>query len=512
MSDNNFYITTPIYYVNDVPHIGHAYTSLTCDVIARFMKLNGKNVRFLTGTDEHGQKVEKSALNNNLSPQEFTDKMSVSFRDLLKALNITNSDFIRTTEARHKLGVKAFWQKLEKNCDIYSSKYSGWYSIRDEAFYDESELTPEGLAPTGAQVEWVEEPSYFFALSKWQDKLIEFYEANPDFIRPKTRRNEVISFVKSGLTDLSISRTSFKWGIPVPDNKEHVIYVWLDALTNYISALGYPDETDDYKNFWPADVHVVGKDILRFHAIYWPAFLMSAGIPIPKSIFAHGWWTNEGQKISKSVGNVIDPFKLIDDFGLDQVRYFLMREVIFGNDGNYARENLIQRNNSELSNKIGNLMQRTCSFIFKNCQERMPEVTKEFVDTMYQSEFFIKLQDIIKDSIIQMEHYNINAVLDNIIYVTEQSNIYIDHEAPWTLKNSDPQKMNEVLYKIVETLRYIAILMQPFTPDSAARMLNQLNVPEDNRNIMHLAQEFAIIPSSKITQPSPIFPRLELEH
>ena len=239
---------------------------------------------------------------------------------------------------------------------------------------------------------------------------------------------------------------------------------------------------------------------------------MSAGIPIPKSIFAHGWWTNEGQKISKSVGNVIDPFKLIDDFGLDQVRYFLMREVIFGNDGNYARENLIQRNNSELSNKIGNLMQRTCSFIFKNCQERMPEVTKEFVDTMYQSEFFIKLQDIIKDSIIQMEHYNINAVLDNIIYVTEQSNIYIDHEAPWTLKNSDPQKMNEVLYRIVETLRYIAILMQPFTPDSAARMLNQLNVPEDNRNIMHLAQEFAIIPSSKITQPSPIFPRLELEH
>ena len=311
---------------------------------------------------------------------------------------------------------------------------------------------------------------------------------------------------------MSISRTSFKWGIPVPDNKEHVIYVWLDALTNYISALGYPDETDDYKNFWPADVHVVGKDILRFHAIYWPAFLMSAGIPIPKSIFAHGWWTNEGQKISKSVGNVIDPFKLIDDFGLDQVRYFLMREVIFGNDGNYARENLIQRNNSELSNKIGNLMQRTCSFIFKNCQERMPEVKKEFVDTMYQSEFFIKLQDIIKDSIIQMEHYNINAVLDNIIYVTEQSNIYIDHEAPWTLKNSDPQKMNEVLYRIVETLRYIAILMQPFTPDSAARMLNQLNVPEDNRNIMHLAQEFAIIPSSKITQPSPIFPRLELEH
>ncbi len=512
MSDNNFYITTPIYYVNDVPHIGHAYTSLVCDVIARFMKINGKEVKYLTGTDEHGQKVEKSALNNNLSPKEFTDKMSISFKNLLKALNIANSDFIRTTEERHKRGVKAFWEKLQENGDIYISNYSGWYSIRDEAFYNKSELTPEGLAPTGAPVEWVEEPSYFFALSKWQDRLLEFYETNPDFIKPKSRRNEVISFVKNGLTDLSISRTSFKWGIPVADNPEHVIYVWLDALTNYISALGYPNETNDYKTFWPADVHVVGKDILRFHAVYWPAFLMSAGIPTPKSIFAHGWWTNEGQKISKSVGNVIDPFKLIDDFGLDQVRYFLVREVIFGNDGNYARENLIQRNNSELSNKIGNLMQRTCSFIFKNCQERMPNVTQEFVDKMYQSEFFIKLQDMIKDSIIQMGNYNINAVLDNIINVTEQSNIYIDQEAPWTLKNSSPQKMNEVLYRIVETLRYIAILMQPFTPDSAAKMLDQLNVAGNNRNLTHLSQEFAIISSNKITQPYPIFPRLETEN
>ena len=512
MSDNNFYITTPIYYVNDVPHIGHAYTSLVCDVIARFMKINGKEVKYLTGTDEHGQKVEKSALNNNLSPEEFTDKMSISFKNLLKALNIANSDFIRTTEERHKMGVKAFWKKLQENGDIYISNYSGWYSIRDEAFYNKSELTPEGLAPTGAPVEWVEEPSYFFALSKWQDRLLEFYEKNPDFIKPKSRRNEVVSFVKNGLTDLSISRTSFKWSIPVAGNPEHVIYVWLDALTNYISALGYPNETNDYKTFWPADVHVVGKDILRFHAVYWPAFLMSAGIPTPKSIFAHGWWTNEGQKISKSVGNVIDPFKLIDDFGLDQVRYFLVREVIFGNDGNYVRENLIQRNNSELSNKIGNLMQRTCSFIFKNCQERMPNVTKEFIDKMYQSEFFIKLQDMIKDSIIQMENYNINAVLDNIINVTEQSNIYIDHEAPWTLKNSAPQKMNEVLYRVLETLRYIAILMQPFTPDSAAKMLDQLNVPKNNRNLMHLNQEFAIISSNKINQPYPIFPRLETEH
>ncbi len=512
MSESNFYITTPIYYVNDVPHIGHAYTSLACDVIARFMKLNDKEVYYLSGTDEHGQKVEKSALDRGLSPQEFTDKLSVNFRNLLKVLNITNSDFIRTTQENHKLGVKAFWQKLQENGDIYLDKYSGWYSVRDEAFYDASELTPEGLAPTGAQVEWLEEPSYFFALSKWQDKLLEFYEANPDFIMPKTRRNEVISFVKNGLMDLSISRTSFKWGIPVPGNENHIIYVWLDALTNYISALGYPDETSQlYNKFWPASVHVVGKDILRFHAVYWPAFLMSAGLPLPKTIFAHGWWTNEGQKISKSIGNVIDPLKLIEDFGRDQVRYFLMREVIFGNDGNYMRNNLIQRNNSELSNKIGNLMQRTCSFIFKNCQGKIPEVDKNFISSMYQTEFFIKVKDLVSDSINQMENYNINAVLDNIIYLTEQSNIYIDQEAPWALKNSDPEKMNKVLYLIAETLRYIAILMQPFTPDSAAKMLDQLGISEDNRNFKHLTQEFAIKASSSMEQPVPIFPRLELE-
>lgn len=509
MTDNYFYITTPIYYVNDLPHIGHAYTSLTCDAIARFMKLNGKEVMFLTGTDEHGQKVEKSALNKNLSPKDFTDEVSVSFRNLLTELDIINSDFIRTTEERHKIGVRAFWQKLKESGDIYLSKYSGWYSIRDEAFYDESELTPEGLAPTGAPVEWVEEPSYFFALSKWQDKLLEFYENNPDFIKPRTRRNEVISFVKNGLIDLSISRTSFKWGIPVPNDENHIIYVWLDALTNYISALGYPDQTGNYKKFWPANVHVVGKDILRFHAVYWPAFLMSAGLEPPKTVFAHGWWTNEGQKISKSLGNTIDPLKLIDDFGVDQVRYFLLREVIFGNDGNYSRENFLQRNNSELANKIGNLMQRTCSFIFKNCQEKMPDVSGEFINSLYQSEFFIKLQAMLKESISQMENYNINAVLDNIIHITEQANIYIDQEAPWALKNSDIKKMNEVLYRLVETLRYIAVLMQAFTPRSAAKMLDQLSVPETERNFIHLTKEFAIKPNSKIVAPSPIFPRLD---
>ena len=510
MSNNSFYITTPIYYVNDVPHIGHAYTSLAADVIARFMRLNGKEVMYLSGTDEHGQKVEKSALSKGFSAQEFTDKMSISFRDLLDALNIDYSDFIRTSEERHKVGVRAFWEKLEENGDIYRGKYSGWYSLRDEAFYGEAELV-DGKAPTGAPVEWVEESSYFFALSKWQDKLLEFYEANPDFIRPKSRRNEVISFVKGGLTDLSISRTSFKWGIPVPGDEEHVIYVWLDALTNYISALGYPNHDGNYKKFWPASAHVVGKDILRFHAVYWPAFLMSANLELPKSIIAHGWWTNEGEKISKSIGNVIDPFKLIDDFGLDPVRYFLMREVIFGSDGNYSRDNLIQRNNSELANKIGNLMQRTCSFVFKNCASAMPEVSKEFIDSLYKSELFVKLQELVKDSISEMEEYNINKVLDNIIDITEQSNIYIDQEAPWSLKNTDPVRMNEVLYSLVETLRYIAILLQPFTPGSAAKMLDQLGVPTNERQFAHLTQEFAIKPLSKIEQPVGIFPRFEVK-
>ena len=512
MSNNNFYITTPIYYVNDVPHIGHAYTSLTCDVIARFMRLNGRRVKFLTGTDEHGQKVAKSALNNKLSPQEFTDKMSMSFRNLLKALDITNSDFIRTTEERHKLGVQELWKKMKDNGDIYISSYCGWYSIQDEAFYNKSELTLEGLAPTGSKVEWIEEPSYFFALSKWQDKLLKFYEDNPNFIKPETRRNEVISFIKNGLTDLSISRINLEWGIPILGDEKHVVYVWLDALTNYISGLGYPKKTIEYKKFWPVDLHVIGKDILRFHAIYWLAFLMSASLPLPKSILAHGWWTNKGQKISKSIGNVIDPFKLIKDFGLDQVRYFLIREVLIGNDGNYSRQNLIKRNNSELSNKIGNLMQRTCSFAFKHCDKRIPGVTKEFISIMYEDTFFIHLQNLVKDSITQMENYNINSVLDNIIHITDQSNIYIDQEAPWRLKDSDPKRMNEVLYKLLETLRYIAILLQPFIPISANKMLQQLAVSIDKRSIFHLTQDFVIIPLKKIPEPSAIFPRLEMEY
>lgn len=505
---DSFYITTPIYYVNDVPHIGHAYTSLACDVIARFMRLAGKDVMFLTGTDEHGQKVEKSAIKAGVTAQEFTDKTSESFRELNEYMNFSNDDFIRTTEDRHKQAAKDFWNRLKANGDIYLGKYSGWYAMRDEAFYAESELV-DGKAPTGAEVEWVEEPSYFFALSKWQDRLLKFYEDNPDFIQPASRYNEVVSFVKGGLHDLSISRTSFSWGIQVPDSEEHIMYVWLDALTNYISALGFASQDDSkYKKYWPANAHVVGKDILRFHAVYWPAFLMSAGIDLPTSIIAHGWWTNEGQKISKSIGNVINPKELVDEFGLDQVRYFMMREVIFGNDGNYARDNLIQRNNSELSNKIGNLTQRTCSFVYKNCSGVVPNVSQDFVNESYQSEYFKNIEAKTSKIFDAMNDYKINTVLDLIIQIAEDANVYIDREAPWTLKKTDPKKMEEVLYHLLETIRYIAILLQPFVPGSASNMLDQLMIQEDQRNFNCLNQEYCLKPGTTLKEPKIIFPRI----
>ncbi|MFU7501994.1 MAG: methionine--tRNA ligase [Candidatus Tisiphia sp.] len=506
---NTYYITTPIYYVNDIPHIGHAYTSVVSDVIARFMRLSGKEVMFLTGTDEHGQKVEKSAIVKNVEPQIFTDTVSETFRTLMHSMNISNDDFIRTTEARHKQAVSSLWQKLLDNSNIYLDSYKGWYSTRDEAFYDESELTEDGLAPTKASVEWLEEPSYFFALSKWQDKLLDFYDANPDFIRPSTRRNEVINFVKSGLHDLSISRSSFKWGIKVPNDEKHVIYVWLDALTNYISALGYPNDTSKYNKFWPADVHIVGKDILRFHAVYWPAFLMAAGLPLPKCVMAHGWWTNEGQKISKSIGNVIDPLQLIKEFGLDTVRYYLMREVIFGSDGNYSRSGLINRVNSELSNKIGNLSQRTLAFVYNNNETKIPSIGKESIDSIYES-FLMKLShQIISENSLFTKTFAINSVLENIITLTEEANIYIDREAPWQLKKTDPIRMNEVLYTLLETLRYIAVMLQPFIPDSANKMLDQLGVPKSQRMFKHLTKEFILIPGSNISQPKAIFPRFQ---
>jgi methionyl-tRNA synthetase len=345
---NTYYITTPIYYVNDKPHLGHAYTSVACDAIARYMRLDGMEVKFLTGTDEHGQKVEKSAAAAGVPPQAFVDEVSEHFREMAHTLNLTNDDFIRTTEPRHKEAAQALWKKLEAAGDIYLGGYAGWYATRDEAFYQESELV-NGKAPTGADVEWVEEPSYFFRLSKYQQPLLDFYAANPDFILPESRRNEVLSFVKGGLKDLSISRTTFNWGIPVPGDEKHIMYVWLDALTNYWTAA-------DGK--WPADLHMVGKDILRFHAVYWPAFLMSAKLALPKRVFAHGWWTIEGEKMSKSLGNVVAPAHLVEKYGLDQTRYFLLREVPFGSDGNFSRQSMFERINADLANNIGNLAQQ----------------------------------------------------------------------------------------------------------------------------------------------------------
>lgn len=497
----NYYITTPIYYVNDVPHIGHAYTTLCSDVLARYMRLDGRKVKFLTGTDEHGQKVSKSAEKKGVDPQAFTDELSQKFRDLAKILNVSNDDFIRTTEERHKKAVQHLWNILVENGDIYLGKYSGWYSVRDEAFYAESELV-DGKAPTGAPVEWMEEDSYFFALSKWQDKLLKFYEENPDFIRPASRRNEIISFVKSGLLDLSVSRTSISWGVGVPNAKGHVVYVWLDALTNYISALGYPDNSQDMKDFWPANVHMVGKDITRFHAVYWPAFLMAAGIELPKSIVAHGWWTNEGQKISKSIGNVIDPLALIDEFGLDQVRYFMCREVIFGNDGNYSRDSFVNRINNELSNKIGNLAQRILSFIAK-IDGKVPAKP----NGIESDENIIFCKSLKPELDKAMERENFNLMLDKINEIADRANLYVDQQAPWTLKKTDPAKMNDVLYTTLELIRYIGLYLQPFIPDSASLLLDALNITSEDRSFESLDK--ALEAGTDLPTPKPIFPRVE---
>lgn len=501
----NFYITTPIYYVNDVPHIGHAYTTILSDVIARFMRLDGMNVKFLTGTDEHGQKVEKSALAQDMTPQDFTDKLSTPFKELCKAINVSNDDFIRTTEQRHKKGAIALWNKLKENGHIYKGKYAGWYAVRDEAFYSEDEITEDKLAPTGAPVEWIEEESYFFDLSKWEEKLLEFYDNNPDFIKPLSRRNEVISFVKSGLLDLSVSRTTLKWGIPVPGDDNHVMYVWLDALANYISALGHPENTSDFQDFWPANIHMVGKDILRFHAIYWPAFLMAADLDPPKTVFAHGWWTNEGQKISKSLGNVIDPLKIIDQYGVDYFRYYITREVIIGNDGNFSHETFVNRINSELANKIGNLCQRTLAFINKNLDSKLSSIVPDYDSTPLTSLGY----SLIKTFRTNMQNQEINHVLEGIVRLAEDANIYIDKEAPWALKKTDINKMNEVLMILVETIRLLGIYLLPFVPESAEKILNTLNIPANERNFAHISSSHAIKPGAFINEAQPIFKRIE---
>jgi methionyl-tRNA synthetase len=502
----SYYLTTPIFYVNGAPHIGHAYTTIAADVIARFKRLDGERVHFLTGTDEHGQKVEKAAKVAGLDPQSFTDDVSAKFQNMLNVLNISNDDFIRTTQPRHKAGVTALWQKLTASGHIYLGHYEGFYAVRDEDFYAESDLTtlPDGskIAPTGAPVEWVREPNYLFRLSAFQDLLLAHYEANPDFIGPSSKRNEMLSFIRSGLNDLSVSRSSFTWGIPVPGDESHVMYVWLDALANYITALGYPDETAQHWSFWPADLHLVGKDIQRFHAIYWPAFLMAAGLPVPKRIFAHGWWTVEGEKMSKSVGNVVDPLDLVATYGLDPVRFFLLREVPFGNDGDFSTKTLISRMNVELANDLGNLAQRTLSQITRNLGGQLPAPGTRTEDDLALLEAAEALPMKLRERI---DRQALHEALEDIWKVIRAANSYIDRQAPWALKKTDPPRMADVLRLLLDVLRPVATLLQPFMPDSMVKMLDQLGVPSNQRSIADL--QTPLPGGISLPAPQGVFPR-----
>jgi methionyl-tRNA synthetase len=476
----NFYITTPIYYPSGKPHMGHAYSSIVADIFARFKRLEGFNVLFLTGTDEHGQKIQKEAEKNNKDPKIFCDELSEKFKSLTKVLNLSNDDFIRTTEKRHYKSVLEIWNRLVKSGDIYLDKYSGWYSVSDEAFYDEDEIEEKDSIKvsksSGSIVEWVEEESYFFKLSAWTDKLIKHYKENKDFILPISRKNEVISFVEKGLKDLSISRTSFSWGIPVPKNNKHVIYVWLDALTNYISALNFPDTNDKkFKDYWPADVHIIGKDILRFHAVFWPAFLLAAKIPLPKRVFGHGWILSDEKKMSKSLGNILDPLEIIDQYGIDQLRYYLVKEVSLGNDGSISMENLKNCINNDLANNYGNLCQRVFSFIKKNCNNKIPITkNKKEIDKKLLNNLQMNLPNLID----LMNKQNLNEYIKTIVSYSFDANKYFNDSQPWALKKSDPERMNTILNTITQQIKNISILLSPIVPISTKKVLSTINLNE----------------------------------
>jgi methionyl-tRNA synthetase len=503
-----FYITTPIFYPNGVPHIGHAYTALASDVIARFHRLDGKDVHFLSGTDEHGQKMQQTAAAEGLKPIELADRNSQRFRDMLAALDCSNDEFIRTTEERHHRACQEIWRRMAANGDLYLDKYGGWYSVRQEAFFDEKETTlgDDGVRrePLGSPVEWVEEESYFFRLSAYQERLLAHFEAHPEFIGPAERRNEVVSFVKGGLRDLSVSRTTFDWGVPVPGDERHVMYVWVDALTNYITAVGYPDESDPKWRYWPADLHVIGKDIVRFHAVYWPAFLMSAGIALPKRVFAHGFLFNKGEKMSKSVGNVIDPFTLSAHYGVDPLRYFLLRDVSFGQDGSYSHEAIVARINADLANDLGNLAQRSLSMIGKNCGGAVPaHGSFNAEDEALLSAAAALIGQARRDMTDQALH----LVLAAIWRVVADANRYFAAQEPWALKKTDPARMATVLYVTAEVLRRIGILVQPFMPGSAAKLLDLLAVPDGKRAFADLEKGHRLSPGTSLPAATPVFPR-----
>ncbi|MDJ0360466.1 methionine--tRNA ligase [Rhodococcus sp. H29-C3] len=506
----SFYVTTAIAYPNGVPHIGHAYEYIATDVIARFKRLDGFDVMFLTGTDEHGLKMQQTAVKEGIDVVDLAARNSDAFEELDKALGISHDRFIRTTDEDHHAASKELWRRMEANGDIYLDAFSGWYSVRDEAFYTEAETTvaDDGTrvaTETNTPVEWTEEASYFFRLSAYQDKLLALYDAQPDFIAPVSRRNEIVNFVKGGLRDLSISRTTFDWGIQVPNDPEHVMYVWVDALTNYITGVGYPNtESAKYQKYWPADLHIIGKDITRFHTVFWPAFLMSAGVELPKRVFVHGFLNNKGEKMSKSVGNVVDPFALVEEFGLDSLRFFLLREVSFGQDGSYSAEAIVTRMNADLSNELGNLAQRSLTMVAKNCDAVVP-TPGEF--TAEDTAMLARADELLEICRREFDVQALHSAVEAIWSVLGETNRYFSQQEPWVLRKTDPARMATVLYVTMEVLRIVGILVQPIMPDSAARILELLGSP---------AHEFSdigtrILAGTPLPAPSPVFPKYEVK-
>ncbi len=506
--NKNFYITTPIYYPSAKPHMGHAYSSIIADFFARFKKIDGFNVYFLTGTDEHGLKIQRSAEKLNKDPKSFCDEISKTFEDLTKTLNLSNTDFIRTTEDRHKVSVQNLWNILEKNKQIFLSKYTGWYSVSDEAFYNEDEVEEkDGLKvakSSGSAVEWVEEESFFFKLSEWEKPLLDFYEKNKNFILPESRRNEVISFVKSGLKDLSVSRKTFSWGVKVPSDENHVVYVWLDALTNYLSSLKYPDENNElYKNFWPADLHIIGKDILRFHAIYWPAFLLAAKIKPPKRVYGHGWILSGDEKMSKSKGNILDPLEIINVYGLDPLRYYLLKEVSFGNDGNISEEKLENCINSDLANNFGNLCQRVLSFAEKNCSSLIPDhkYNDEDLEILKPLNNLDKIRSFI-------DNQDINQYMNFIVDKLFAANKYFNDQEPWK-KKDDRSRLNTIVYTALELIRKITILLYPVMPETSVKVLNVFNETENSIDFTSIDNNEILKKDLKINKLDILFKKIE---
>ncbi len=508
--DRNFYITTPIYYPSAKPHMGHAYSSIIADFFARFKRIDGYQVYFLTGTDEHGLKIQRAAENKGIKTELFCEEISKTFKDLTKTLNLSNTDFIRTTEKRHKKSVQHLWNELKNNDNIYLSKYSGWYSVSDEAFYNQDEIeeidNKKIAISSKSPVEWVDEESYFFRLSKWEKPLLDFYDKNPDFISPESRKNEVISFVKSGLKDLSVSRKSFSWGIKVPNDEDHVIYVWLDALTNYMSALNYPNKDDElFQNYWPASIHLIGKDILRFHAVYWPAFLLAAKIDLPKKVYGHGWILSNEEKMSKSKGNILDPLEIIEQYGLDPLRYYLIKEVSFGNDGNISQERLEDCINSDLANNFGNLCQRVTAFAIKNCESKIPEKIDFKKDDLKILDKFAKNISLIREKI---DNLDINFYIDYIINSLFEANKYFNDQEPWK-KKEDLVRLNTIVYTTLEVVRKISFLLYPIIPESSLKALKIFNLTEKDINFSSIAKNDSLIKGNTINKIDILFNKIE---